>query len=60
MENVGLGENALFYASDWPHWDNEYPENIQMIWERMDLSDSAKKGVLADNCKRIYGVKDGA
>ena len=44
-----LGENALFYASDWPHWDNEYPENIQHIWERQDLSESAKRAILSDN-----------
>ena len=53
-----LGENSLFYASDWPHWDNEYPENIQQFWNRDDLSTSAKKAILADNTKRMYGVKE--
>ena len=51
-----LGENSLFYASDWPHWDNEYPENIQHIWERQDLSESAKRAILSDNARRMYGV----
>ena len=56
-EEAASGENALFYASYRPTRTVEYPENIQMIQESMDLSDSAKKGVLAHSCERIYGIK---
>jgi len=53
-----VGEGALFYASDWPHWDNEYPQNIEYFWRRQDLIESSKKAILADNCKRMYGVQN--
>ncbi|MEE9248196.1 MAG: amidohydrolase family protein [Dehalococcoidia bacterium] len=55
-----LGEDTLFYASDWPHWDNEYPQNIQQFWDRDDISESAKKKILSDNCKAMYGVNGAA
>ena len=51
-----LGENSLFYASDWPHWDNEYPDNVSQFWNRDDLSYSAKKAILSDNTRRMYGM----
>ena len=51
-----LGENSLFYASDWPHWDNEYPDNVAQFWNRDDLSYSAKKAILSDNTRRMYGM----
>ncbi len=51
-----LGENSLFYASDWPHWDNEYPDNVSQFWNRDDLSFSAKKAILSDNTRRMYGM----
>ena len=27
-----MGRNRLFYASDWPHWDNEYPDSLYHIY----------------------------
>ena len=54
-----MGKNKLFYASDWPHWDNEYPENIMHIWERKDLTEEQKQGILRDNSLEMYGLKNG-
>ena len=34
-----MGSNRLMYASDWPHWDHEYPESVFGIWEREDLTE---------------------
>ena len=51
-----LGEGSLFYASDWPHWDNEYPESVAHFWNREDLSEDVKKKILRDNCLAMYGV----
>ena len=50
-----LGRNRLVYASDWPHWDNEYPESIEEIWERKDLTAKDKKALLRDNALEFYG-----
>jgi predicted TIM-barrel fold metal-dependent hydrolase len=49
-----VGENQIVYASDFPHWDNSFPRNIDEIKERGDLTDAQKRKVLADNCRRLY------
>ncbi len=51
-----LGEDTLFYASDWPHWDNEYPESVEHFWTRYDLSEEVKRKILRDNSLAMYGV----
>jgi len=38
-----VGENQIVYASDFPHWDNSYPQSIDEIRERGDLSDAQKR-----------------
>jgi predicted TIM-barrel fold metal-dependent hydrolase len=55
-----MGKNRLFYASDWPHWDNEYPESIHHLWERKDLTREQKKAILRDNALEMYGVGNGS
>ncbi|HEV8440708.1 MAG TPA: amidohydrolase family protein [Methylomirabilota bacterium] len=51
-----VGENQIVYASDFPHWDNSYPGSIDEIRERGDISEAQKRKVLADNCRRLYGL----
>lgn len=46
--------DGLCYASDWPHWDHDFPGNIEEIIEREDLSDDIKRKILADNARRMY------
>ena len=50
-----VGENQIVYASDFPHWDNSYPSNIDEIRMRGDMTDAQKQKVLGDNCRRLYG-----
>ena len=51
-----LGRAGIFYASDFPHWDHEYPKNIEEMRERHDLSDDTKREVLAGTARRLYGL----
>lgn len=51
-----LGEDVLFYASDFPHWDSEFPENIDHMLAREDLTESVKRKLLAENAKRLYRI----
>ena len=51
-----MGSNRLMYASDWPHWDHEYPESVFGIWEREDLTEEQKRGILRDNALEFYGL----
>jgi predicted TIM-barrel fold metal-dependent hydrolase len=52
-----MGANKLFYASDWPHWDHEYPESIHHLWERKDLTEKQKKGILRDTSLEMYRIQ---
>jgi hypothetical protein len=52
-----VGENQIVYASDFPHWDHSYPASIDEIRDRGDLSDAQKRKILADNARRLYGLK---
>ena len=49
-----LSPDVLYYASDYPHWDMEFPENIDALGKREDLSAEEKKWLLADSAKRLY------
>jgi predicted TIM-barrel fold metal-dependent hydrolase len=51
-----LGQAGIFYASDWPHWDNEFPENIEHMAGRKDLSDALKAQILGGTARRLYGL----
>jgi predicted TIM-barrel fold metal-dependent hydrolase len=51
-----VGEDQIVYASDFPHWDHSFPGSIEEIRERGDLSDRQKQKILADNCRRLYGL----
>ena len=51
-----LGTDKLFWASDWPHWDNEYPESLEEMLEREDLSAHDKRLMMRENALRMYGM----
>lgn len=51
-----VGDNQIVYASDFPHWDNSFPGSIDEIRDRGDLTDTQKRKVLGDNCRRLYGL----
>ena len=49
-----LGPQTLFYASDWPHWDHEFPENIHNLQRREDLSAETKHWIFSGTAKAMY------
>jgi uncharacterized protein len=51
-----FGEDHIFFASDYPHerQRSQYLEDIPGIEARADISDSAKRKILADNARRFY------
>ena len=49
-----MGSNRLMYASDFPHWDHEYPDSLYHIYGREDLTDEQKKAILRDNALEFY------
>jgi hypothetical protein len=51
-----VGAEHFMYASDVPHWDNEFPESLEQLWEHPQLSDSAKRSILHDSAASLYGL----
>jgi len=52
-----VGENQIVYASDFPHWDHSYPASIEEIRSRGDITEGQKGKLLAENARRLYGLK---
>ena len=49
-----LGDERILYASDFPHWDCEYPASITHLQQRTDLSEAQKEKILATNACTFY------
>ena len=52
-----LGADKILYASDYPHWDCEFPNSVLAISEREELSDKTKRAILGDNARRLFGFE---
>jgi predicted TIM-barrel fold metal-dependent hydrolase len=51
-----LGADHFLYASDIPHWDCEFPGNLQQLREHQQLSSEVKEKILYQNAKRFYNL----
>lgn len=52
-----LGDGQFFAASDFPHEPkHEFPEMIETFLARTDVANGAKRRILADNPRRLYGL----
>jgi predicted TIM-barrel fold metal-dependent hydrolase len=50
------GDDFILYASDYPHWDSEFPESSRPLRERSDLSESSRAKLLGENARRFFGL----
>jgi hypothetical protein len=51
-----IGAERIMYASDYPHWDSDFPHTVAPIRDRTDLSDAAKAAVLGGTAAAFYRV----
>ncbi|MGH7803256.1 MAG: amidohydrolase family protein, partial [Candidatus Binatia bacterium] len=51
-----LGSDFVMYASDYPHWDGDWPESTKPLRERRDLSEASKAKIAGHNARRFYGL----
>ena len=49
-----LGPDFILYASDYPHWDSDFPESTRSLTRRTDLSEKVKTRVLGENARAFY------
>lgn len=52
-----LGPGAVVYASDYPHWDAEFPGSVAAIRDREDLDLATRRAILGDNARRLLGPR---
>jgi predicted TIM-barrel fold metal-dependent hydrolase len=51
-----LGPDFILYASDYPHWDSDFPNSTRPLRDRADLSPAVKARVLGENARVFYGL----
>jgi uncharacterized protein len=51
-----LGDSHFMYASDFPHWDSEFPESLEQLWAHPKLSETTKQKILYHNAKAFFGL----
>jgi predicted TIM-barrel fold metal-dependent hydrolase len=49
-----FGDECMMYASDYPHWDTEWPHTVSHVVRRKDISEKTKQKILAGNAKAFY------
>lgn len=52
-----IGEGQVMYASDYAHWDCEFPDSVRKLNRIAGLSDGAKRRVLGENAVRFFDLK---
>ncbi len=51
-----LGADKIMYASDYPHWDSDFPESVAAIRDRAELSAGDKEHILGGTAAGFYRV----
>jgi uncharacterized protein len=51
-----LGADHFLYASDIPHWDNEFPKNLRELWEHPRIAREDKEKILYHNARSLFGL----
>jgi uncharacterized protein len=52
-----LGDQHFLYATDIPHWDNEFPKSLEQLWAHPGLSTRTKERILHDNACDLYQLE---
>jgi predicted TIM-barrel fold metal-dependent hydrolase len=53
-----IGESQVMYASDYAHWDCEFPESVRLLSRIPGLGERAKRKVLGENAIRWFGLSE--
>jgi hypothetical protein len=51
-----LGEDHIFLATDYPHFDSEFPRTVAGIRGRSDITKKQKDKILGENAAQLLGV----
>jgi predicted TIM-barrel fold metal-dependent hydrolase len=48
-----FSEDRVLLASDYPHFDSEYPGTVEELKERADISEKQKQKILSENAREF-------
>ncbi len=51
-----LGADFIMFASDYPHWDGEWPESTKHLRTRADISEAAREKIAGRNAQCFYAL----
>jgi predicted TIM-barrel fold metal-dependent hydrolase len=51
-----VGEDHILMATDYPHFDSEYPHTVSNIRERKDITTKQKDKILGENAARLLNL----
>ena len=51
-----VGDDHFLYASDIPHWDNEFPKNLHDLRAHPQLGRETKEKILYQNARTLFGL----
>ncbi len=51
-----FSEDRVLMASDYPHFDSEYPGTVHELKERSDISEKQKQKILSENAKEFLRI----
>jgi predicted TIM-barrel fold metal-dependent hydrolase len=51
-----VGADRVLWASDWPHQDGAWPDPIEVLRDRTDLSDADKRAAFVDGPARFFDI----
>jgi len=54
-----LGEDAVIFATDYPHPDSKFPDAVRNFLELPGLSERTRQRILWENPRRLYGLAGG-
>ncbi len=52
-----LGEDFVMYASDYPHWDSDFPESTKPLRQRDDIDDDVRAKIMGGNARRFFAIE---
>ena len=52
-----VGDGHFIYASDIPHWDNEFPKSLHEVIDHPGLSIETKEKILHRNAAELFALK---
>ena len=54
-----IGVDRIMWSSDFPHLDSSWPESQRFLDDQLaGVPDEERRRIVAENCIRLYGLRD--